>query len=339
MWRLNRPDFTIPTMNRFPASAKFAFSIFDDTDLSTVENVGPIYRLLSEIGMRTTKSVWPLASVAEAQVAGASLQDPDYLAFVLGLQRMGFEIALHNARNICSTRSEIRTGLDEFKRLMGHDPRVHTNHAGNRENLYWGPARFSTVAPFYRAMTSLHQRKFEGHIESSSYFWGDLCRERIEYVRNFVFREINLDRINPTMPYRDDRRPFVNMWFSSSEASDCATFCELLSEANQDRLEEEHGICIAYTHFACGFANDGVVHPRVEYLLRRLARKNGWFVPVSTLLDFVRQQRQTTSIPRAELEGMEREWLFDRVAGTVKQTARRWRNHLKLKFKEHRASA
>lgn len=324
-------------MNRFPGNAKFAFSIFDDTDLSTVENVAPIYTLLGEIGMRTTKSVWPLASVADAHVGGASLQDHDYLAFVLGLQRAGFEIALHNVRNICSTRSQIKAGLDEFKRLIGHDPRVHTNHAGNRENMYWGPARFSTVAPFYRAMTSLHRRKFEGHIESSSCFWGDMCRHRIEYVRNFVFREINLYRINPTMPYRDEQKPFVNMWFSSSEASDCATFCELLSEANQDRLEEEHGICIAYTHFACDFVRDGVVHPRVEYLLRRLARKNGWFVPVSSLLDFLRQQHQTTLIPKAELEAMEREWLLDRVAGTVKQAVRKWRAH--PRSKGHRASA
>jgi glycosyltransferase involved in cell wall biosynthesis len=318
-------------MNRFPNGSKFAFSIFDDTDLSTVENVAPIYSLLSEIGMRTTKSVWPLASVADAHVGGASLQNPEYLAFVLGLKRKGFEIALHNVRNSCSTRSEVETGLDEFKRLIGHDPRVHTNHAGNRENLYWGPARFSTVAPFYRAMTSLHHRKFEGHIESSSYFWGDLCRQRIDYVRNFVFREINLDRINPTMPYRDEQRPFVNMWFSSSDASDHTTFCELLSEANQDRLEEEHGICIAYTHLACGFVNEGVVHPRVEYLLRRLARKSGWFVPVSSLLDCLRQQHQTTSISGTELETMEREWLFDRMAGTVQHAVSKCRAYPKLK--------
>src|SRR6185437_7281113 len=263
-------------MKKFPNEATFAFSIFDDTDLSTVENVEPIYRLLSELGMGTTKSVWPLASTADAHVGGSSLQNPEYLAFVLGLKRTGFEIALHNVRNTCSTRSEIETGLEEFKRLIGHYPRVHTHHAGNRENLYWGPARFSSVAPFYRAMTSLHHRRFEGHIENSSYFWGDLCCQRIDYVRNFVFREVNLERINPSMPYHDEQRPFVNMWFSSSDGSDHMTFCELLSEANQDRLEEEHGICIAYTHFACGFVNKGVVHPRVEFLLRRLAGKKGW---------------------------------------------------------------
>ena len=42
-------------MSRFPQNNKFAFAIHDDTDLSTVETVLPIYRLLEEIGMCTTK--------------------------------------------------------------------------------------------------------------------------------------------------------------------------------------------------------------------------------------------------------------------------------------------
>ncbi|RZU38914.1 hypothetical protein BDD14_0222 [Edaphobacter modestus] len=41
-----------------------------------------------------------------------------------------------------------------------------------------------------------------------------------------------------------------------------------------------------YAHFACGFVKDGIVHARTEELLRRLAARNGWFVPVSTLLAF-----------------------------------------------------
>lgn len=313
-------------MTTFPDNKKFAFSIFDDTDLSTVENVAPIYSLLAESGMRITKSVWPLASAAEAKLGGASLQDPDYLSFVLGLRDTGFEIALHNVRNTGSTREEIQAGLEEFKRLIGYYPRVHANHAGNRDNLYWGPARFSTIAPFYRALTPFRHRKFEGHIEHSGYFWGDLCCQRIDYVRNLVFQEINLDRINPSMPYWDQDRPLVKGWFSSSEGHDAQAFCELLSEANQDRLEEEHGVCIVYTHFACGFVSKGSVHPRVNFLLRRLARKPGWFVPVSTLLDLLREQRLGGSISRAELSAMERRWLIDRVANAVSRVTHNLRS-------------
>ncbi|MCU1220587.1 MAG: uncharacterized protein JWN42_1784 [Candidatus Angelobacter sp.] len=307
-------------MHDFPDNKTFAFSIFDDTDLSTVENVGPVYRLLDEIGIRTTKSVWPLASTEAARLGGSSLQDFEYLTFVLGLKKAGFEVGLHNVRNTCSTRDEIEAGLKEFRLRIGCYPRVHTNHSCNRENIYWGPARFSSIGPLYRAMTMLNRPSFEGHIEDSKYFWGDLCHCRIDYVRNFVFREINLDRVNPSMPYHDPERRFVNAWFSSSDGHDVHSFCELLSEANQDRLEEEHGVCIVYTHFACGFASKGVIHPRVDFLLRRLARKSGWFVPVSTLLDYLQEQRSVGAISRTELSAMERHWLRDRVAVSAAKT-------------------
>lgn len=301
-------------MNRFPENKRFAFTIFDDTDLSTVENVAPMYHLLRELGVCTTKSVWPLASDERARLGGSSLQDPKYLKFVRDLQRAGFEIALHNVRNTCATREEVVAGLKEFRRLIGHDPRAHANHAGNRDNLYWGAARFSTIAPFYRAMQAFRDgSQFEGHLQASQYFWGDLCQSRVDYVRNFVFREINLDRVNPHMPYKDPRRPFVNAWFSSSDGADAEAFCSLLSEANQDRLEAEAGVCIVYTHLACGFVQENRVLPRVSLLLRRLAAKSGWFVPVSTLLDFLREGRQTLSIPVAEIAAMERRWLADRL--------------------------
>jgi hypothetical protein len=317
-------------MNTFPDSRHFAFTIFDDTDLSTVENIGPIYRLLNDLDMRTTKSVWPLASAGSGRLGGESLQDPRYLNFILELKNSGFEIALHNVRNTGSTRWDVEQGLEEFRRLIGIYPRIHTNHSYNCENVYWGSARFSHIGPLYRVLTKSRHQAFEGHVEGSKYFWGDLCRQRIDYVRNFVFRDINLDRINPTMPYHDDQRPFVNMWFSSSNAPDCGSFCELLNEANQDRLEEERGICIVYAHLACGFARDGIVHPRVDSLLRRLARKNGWFVPVSPLLDFLRQQRQTSSIPQSELEAMERKWLFESLKRSVTQKLHKWTSHRDL---------
>jgi hypothetical protein len=309
-------------MISFPGNKKFAFTIFDDTDLSTVENVAPVYRLLHELGLRTTKSVWPLESAAGARFSGSSLQETDYLRFILGLKEQGFEIALHNVRNASSRRAEIQSGLEEFRRLLGDYPRVHANHSSNRDNIYWGADRFRKIASFYRIAAGIRRSwPFEGHVADSDFFWGDYCRQRIDYVRNFVFREINLLRINPSMPYHDPKLPYVNAWFSSADGADMPAFSALLSEANQDRLEEEGGVCIVYTHLACGFADQGRVHPRVETLLRRLARKNGWFAPVSTLLDLMREQRGPLNIPDAELAAMERLWLKDRLAIAISRTA------------------
>jgi hypothetical protein len=303
------------SMSRFPNNKKFAFTILDDTDLSTVENVKPVYRLLAELGMRTTKSVWPLASVRDGRQGGCSLQDVDYLKFILDLKQQGFEISLHNVRNHDSTREMIKHGLEEFRRLIGRYPRVQANHSTNRDNIYWGAARFNRLRLLYRAGTAMRDRHiFEGHDPDTPFFWGDLCREKVDYVRNFVFREINLDRINPTMPYHDPSRPFVNYWFSSCRGGNANSFCETLCESNQYRLEAESGVCIMYVHFACGFVKRGVVDARTERLLRRLADRDGWFVPVSTLLDFLRSERQATNIPATELASMEHRWAFDKAA-------------------------
>src|SRR5207249_4713983 len=192
--------------------------------------------------------------------------------FIRQLQSRGVEISLHGVRNAHSGRQQILAGLEEFHRRLGHYPRVHANHSSNRENIYWGAARFTFLGPLYAAMLRPRGWKFSGVDAREPYFWGDICRDRISYVRNFVFRDVNLDRINPSMPYHDPRRPFVNAWFSSCDGANVERFCDLLHERNQDRLEEEGGVCIVYAHFACGFASKGQVHSRAAELLRRLAR-------------------------------------------------------------------
>ncbi len=302
-------------MPQFPDNRAFAFSIFDDTDGSTTENIRPVYRLLSEVGMRTTKSVWPLACVAGAPFAGSTLQDPDYLHFVRNLRDDGFEIALHNVRNSDATRDCVLRGLAVFEASIGALPRIHANHAFNRDNLYWGPDRLSSpwTRQLYRLATmGNYDGLYRGHLEDSPYFWGDLCQQYITYVRNFVFGDINLNAIGAAAPYQDPSKPFVPYWFSSSEGGKLAPFCDLLSERNQDRLERENGICIVYTHFAEGFVEHGCLNARFEYLIRRLSQKNGWFVPVCTLLDYLRN-RNSADLDDESRKALERRWLLHKL--------------------------
>lgn len=303
-------------MGDFPGNKDFAFSIFDDTDGSTVANVAPIYRFLGDLGFRTTKSVWPLASVRAGLAGGSSLAEKDYRAFVVALQAEGFEIGLHNVRNHSATRDLVQHGLEEFRTVLGGYPRTQANHAFNEDNIYWGADRFSTseLKWGYRVLARFCRRsRFTGHDENSPYFWGDLCAKRVTYVRNIVFDEINLLRVNPTLPYHDPSKPYVNFWFSSCEGGRVESFCRTVCEANQDRLEQEGGVCIMYTHFADGFFDSGVLHPRFERLMRRLVKKNGWFVPVATLLDYLRAGRGDNDIPRRELLAMERRWLLSKL--------------------------
>jgi hypothetical protein len=303
--------FNFPKMSRFPDGNDFAFTVLDDTDGSTLEGIAPIYRLLRDLGIQVTKSVWPLANVPGAPYAGATLNDRDYLDFVLELKKEGFEISLHNVRNSDSPREVVEEGLEEFRRRLGEFPSCHANHMFNKDNLYWGSGRLSNPIrrTFYELATRFrYYGAFEGHLKNSPHFWGDICKRHITYVRNFVFDEINLDRVNATLPYRDPSKPFVNFWFSSCDGGDVVRFSKMLSEENQDRLEAEGGVCIMYTHFASGFCERGRVDTRVEALLRRLAKKRGWFVPVTPLLNHLRNNRTDSTIPPAELALMENRW-------------------------------
>src|SRR5205823_10352546 len=121
------------------------------------------------------------------------------------------------------------------------------NHAFNRDNLYWGAARLTSrwSRLIYDLATRWRYEEYSrGHVEHSPYFWGDLCRQHITYVRNFSFGEINLDGIGAAVPYYDPSKPFVNYWFSASEGGNVTRLCKLLSERNQDQLEAEGGVCI-----------------------------------------------------------------------------------------------
>lgn len=299
----------------WPNGKAFAFTIFDDTDLQTQDNGPPVYAFLKDIGMRTTKSVWTLEGTHPAHLAGTTCADSDYVAWVRTLQRQGFEIASHGATYHTSSRDRTIAGIERFTELFGRPPRTHANHSTNREGIYWGPARLSGLRRQAYALVSRARGRptFAGHTPGSDLFWGDICRERIRYVRNFVFTDINTLAACPQMPYHDPRRPFVNRWFAASNGPDADTFVETINEANQDRLEQEGGACIMYSHLACGFTVRGVLHPRFRRLMERLSSKNGWFVPVGTLLDHLEASRGPHRLADAERRELEVRWLRQKV--------------------------
>ena len=303
-------------MARFPGNKRFAFTICDDTDEGTVDNLSEVYRFLADLGFRTTKSVWPLATEPMGHILGESLQDKAYLHFIRWLQQEGFEISLHNVRNHHATRELIIPALEQFCNLIGRHPRVHCNHSRNRDNIYWGDRRFSLphIRLGYNVATGYRWHNyFYGDVRGSDYFWGDLCQRHISYVRNLVFRELNLDRVNPTMPYHDPNKPHVNYWFSSCDGRDVGSFCHMLGDARQDQLEAEGGVCIMYTHLSNGFYKHGLLHPDFVRVMKRLSKLNGWFVPVSTLLDHLLHNKLGShEISAKELATMEQRWFLSK---------------------------
>jgi hypothetical protein len=299
---------------QFPDGKRFAFTIIDDTDVATVENVTPIYRLLEGLGMRTTKTVWPLACPEGSPNFSSSqtMEDPDYRDFVLDLQRRGFEIASHGATMESSDRARTERGLEEMRQAFGTYPRVYVNHANNLENLYWGVDRVD--GPLVRAayrLTLAGPKRFLGHVDGSVHWWGDLARRHIQYVRNLTFESLDVSRVNPTLPYHDPARPIVNWWFSAADAEDCDAFNRILRPAAQDALERHGGVAIVATHLGKGFVERGRVNQLTVGLLEAMAGRRGWFVPVGQLLDWLRESGCGGPIPPAEWAAMQRRWMRD----------------------------
>lgn len=276
----------------FPHGKAFAFTIVDDTDMATLERIRPVYEVLDRYGLRTTKTVWVLESAEtyHAPNQGDSLQEPAYRDFILDLQSKGFEIGLHGIRGGSSKRAEILRGLEEFRRILGRDPTLHVNHSLNRDNLYWGEHRWS-FAPFRWLYALRKGPSFTGHDYNSPRFWGDAALERVRYVNQFTFSNINLLEVTSSFPYHLPEKPYVNFWFPTSNGKNLDALEILLSNANLDRLEREGGVCLVYTHLGAGSFNtpDGV-NPRFEVLMREVASRNGWFAPASEILAHLEKQ-------------------------------------------------
>src|ERR1039457_515620 len=299
----------------WPDGKSFAFTVFDDPDSQTLEAGREVYAFLASLGFRTTKGGWPIRGSGTPADHGGTCAEPAYRAWVQDLQRKGFEIGLHNATLHTSDRQQTQLGLQTFAEYFGGYPVTMAQHYYCDENIYWGDQRLSGLYRLlYSALTRGQNRnRFHGHIPGHPEFWGDLCRQHIRYVRNFAFAETNTLRACPYMPYHDPDRPYVNYWYASAEGATVQPFLDRIIHANLDRLEADGGACIMYTHFGLGFW-DGRIHPRFAESMTRLARRNGWFVPVSELLDYLLAQRGGQSVLQAaERRELERRWLLHKV--------------------------
>ena len=302
----------------WPDGKDFAFTFFDDTEYATVENNRAIYGFLRDLGMRTTKSVWPVAGPDKPHLPGPcpTCEEEEYLELCLQLEREGFEIALHNATYHTADRALTQHGFDQFRELFGHDPVSLANHSTNHEGLYWGPARLSG---WRRALYSLVQRgqRFRGHLTGDPYFWGDICKERVRYVRNFTFTDLNTLNNLPHIPYHDPERPWVNQWFGGSEAAHIGSFNHYVTKKTVDKLIAERGCSLLYTHFGKDFYDykaPKALDPQFVETMEYVAKHNGWFVPVSTLLDFLASQQPTPHvITNEERATMENRWIYDQL--------------------------
>ena len=305
---------------RWPDKKRFAFTIFDDTDGANLKDNQLVYDYLNELNFKTTKSVWiKNGSHKEKKYPGITCEDKAYLNWLLELKNKGFEIGYHNTTYRSSYRQQTNLGLEKFKELFNQLPTVMANHDANKENIYWGSYRLSeSRRTIYNILTLFKKDQYyEGHDETSPYFWGDLCKKYITYVRKFVFSDINTLKYCPYMPYQDPTKPFVNYWFASSDGNNAKKFNKCISNKNQDRLEKEGGACIMYTHFSDRFCDNGKLSEQFKVQMKRLSNKDGWFVPVSTLLEFLKKKNKTQIINDEQKKALEWKWLLNKIISGV----------------------
>lgn len=292
----------------YPNGKRFAFTIIDDTDGCTLETLHPVYDCLSSLGLRTTKTVWALPPVEEPKAPrdrGDTLERPEHVAYLKSLRESGFEIALHNVSSRSNPRARILAGLDRFREVFGEDPKINVHHEKNAENIHFDWARNPTVLPgrfhghiFGRLSARSRARAagvsfsaLHGQDPDSDYFWGDICRERIRYVRtNLFFDDLNTLKCNPRIPYSLPQTPYVNYWFDASNGQDGVTFNRILSSGNIRRLKDERGCAILYTHFGKGFVEssgegDTLNRETRERLQDIAGDPEGWYATVSEILD------------------------------------------------------
>jgi hypothetical protein len=279
---------------RWPFPYRFAFAITDDPDQSTVDRVRVIYDYCLSLGIRPTRCTWVFKPRRTCGLLhrsppddGVALDDPRYLELCRRLANSGIEFGVHGVSSGDNTREDVREGLDRFNRVFGRDPSVLCHHKHNAENIHWGESFFvSRIARrLVRPLLPSGTERYEGSLDGSPYFCGDLIRERVRYVR--LFRTMGLDVLtkNPSMPFHLPSRPHVKYWFSAV-AQDLIA-CRRVNRRSLDRLARGDGLLLLYAHMAEHLVDSmGGVHPEAQRAFEQLAeRRDVWMASVTEVLD------------------------------------------------------
>jgi len=265
---------------------KFIFTIIDDTDDATLENIKPIYEFLYEKRIVITKTVW-VYPTRDKHSKGDSLQNPEYLEFIKDLKKKGYEIGLHNAGSGDYKREEILEGLEEFKRLLGEYPKIQINHSYNKDSIYGGYKRFNwPIRTLVKTMYPQYAGVYQGENPSSDYYWGDVHKRIIHFSRNHTTDQINTANFDKYMPYIDPQRSkYCNYWFSATFAPNPWIFNRIINRHAIDILEIEKGTCIVFSHLGY-FMKDGRIDKGfVDAIHYLTSKKNCVSMPVSSLLE------------------------------------------------------
>jgi hypothetical protein len=255
-----------------PWPYRAGFCITDDTDAATLASVRAVYGTLHSLGLKPTKTIWPfdpdepcgIPATPPSTLRGVTLADPAYRRYCTELAARGVEIALHGASAGNNRRERTIAAFQLLEAEFGNAG-TFICHSKNADNLYW-EEKVAPNAALRRLLTLYSRHRCFGEVDGSPYFWGDLCREKVRWVRLFRTRRTDTLAADPTMPYHEPGKPYVRNWFTATKRSfhDCTTPEAL------DRLAAGHGLTVLYQYLH-RYADGNTVHPIFRADAERLA--------------------------------------------------------------------
>jgi hypothetical protein len=280
------------TVMRWPYPCRWAFSLIDDTDCSTLEAVRTVYEYCLARGIHPTKTLWVHAARRECGSPhggkpdpGVTLDDAGYLAYCQSLANRGVELCLHDASAGNNLRPEIEAAFERFHEAFGYLPRVHVFHSHNADHFYWGADHYRSrwLGAIARAVAGRYE--YHGSDPGSPWYWSDICRRLISYVRLYRTRRFDVLRCNPSMPYHLPGKPDVRLWFSASAG---AARLDRFDERAIEEIARNDGAFLLYAYSATLVTpNDSsVLRPEVQAAFDLIgSRADCWRPTVSALLD------------------------------------------------------
>ncbi len=276
-----------------PHPYRGGFCITDDTDTADLESVRIVYDFMDSLGLRATKTVWVfppeepsgIPALPASITRGVTLADPAYLNYCRTLASRGVEIALHGATAGNNRRELIQRA---FAMMDANFPPASTYicHAKNADNPYWQEKAVARGPLALALRLYARGHHCSGEDPASPYFWGDLCRQRLRYIRLLRTRRINTLAANPSMPYFEREKPLVPGWFSATKRS----FREATSVEALDDLERDWGVCVLY-QYMCRHVDNSTGRVLAAFAAgaqRLAARERVWMDTTTRLLDRLR---------------------------------------------------
>lgn len=176
---------------RWPYPSRWAFGFTSDTDNTSLEATRFFYDYCLEKGMYPTKTVWTHKPQRQSGVldtleldSSPTLEDIDYKEYSQSISQKGIEFCLHDVSAGNNLRDEIIRGFAEFREVFGYSPRLHICHGLNQDHPYWSLNHFKNpLLKFFGKFIYGRRAQFSGEDPSSPYYWSDICRRTIKYLR------------------------------------------------------------------------------------------------------------------------------------------------------------